>query len=262
MHGTAVPPSTISGPVKMRDVPDRMADRLIVALDVPTPDDAEQLVDQLDGVVSFYKIGLWLLFAEGTDQLIDKIIKRDKKVFLDYKMFDIGETVNKGVSRVRDRGIKFVTVHGDNEIMEAAVKGKGNSDFLKIFTITVLTSMNDADLREMGYRLTVRQLIELRVRKSLEYGIDGIIASAADNPNEIRKLVNSPGLLIATPGVRATGGTSDDHKRVATAAQAIRDGADYIIMGRPIVTNPNPRAQAEKIIEEMELGLIPTEIAD
>ena len=101
-------------------------------LDLPTPSDAEALVNKLDGVVSFYKIGLWLLFAEGTDQLIDKLIKNGKKVFLDYKMFDIGETVMKGVSRARERGIKFVTVHGDDEIMRAAVEGKGNSDFLKV----------------------------------------------------------------------------------------------------------------------------------
>ena len=213
MHGTAVQPYTISRPRKMRDVPELMADRLIVALDVPTPEQAEKLVDDLDGVVSFYKIGLWLLFTAGTDQLIDRLIKRGKKIFLDYKMFDIPETVSKGVTSARDRGIKFVTVHGDNEIMEAAVEGKGNSDFLKIFTITVLTSMNDDDLKEMGYRLTVPELIALRVRKSLEYGSDGIIASAADNPDEIRKLVANEGLLIATPGVRPPGSSSDDHKR-------------------------------------------------
>jgi orotidine-5'-phosphate decarboxylase len=178
-----------------------------------------------------------------------------KKIFLDYKMFDIPETVSKGVTSARDRGIKFVTVHGDNEIMKAAVQGKGDSDFLKIFTITVLTSMNDADLREMGYRLSVKELIELRVRKSLEYGSDGIIASAADNPDEIRKLVANQGLLIATPGVRPAGSDSDDHKRLATPAEAIRGGADYIIMGRPIISHKNPRAQAEAVIADMEKGL-------
>jgi orotidine-5'-phosphate decarboxylase len=255
MHGTASRPSTTSRSPRMRDVPDQMADRLIVALDVPTPDQAESLVNDLDGVVSFYKIGLWLLFTAGTDQLIDRLISKGKKIFLDYKMFDIPETVSKGVTSARNRGIKFVTVHGDNEIMKAAVQGKGDSDFLKIFTITVLTSMNDADLREMGYRLTVKELIELRVRKSLEYGSDGIIASAADNPDEIRKLVANQGLLIATPGVRPAGSDSDDHKRLATPAEAIRGGADYIIMGRPIISHKNPRAQAEAVIADMEKGL-------
>jgi orotidine-5'-phosphate decarboxylase len=254
MHGTAIKPSTGSWSPKMRDIPERMADRLIVALDVPTPGEAEQLVDRLEGVVSFYKIGLWLLFTAGTDQLVDRLIKRGKKIFMDYKMFDIPETVSKGVTSARDRGIKFVTVHGDNEIIQAAVEGKGKSDFLKIFTITVLTSMNDADLRDMGYRLSVQELIELRVRKSLEYGSDGIIASAADNPDEIRKLVDDQRLLIATPGVRPAGSGSDDHKRLATPADAIKGGADYIIMGRPIIQHMNPRAQAEAVIADMEKG--------
>jgi orotidine-5'-phosphate decarboxylase len=256
MHATAVQPyTTFSRAAKMRDVPDRMADRLIVALDVSTPEAAENLVNQLGDAVLFYKIGLWLLFKAGTDQLIDRLIKRGKNIFLDYKMFDIPETVNKGVSSAKDRGIKFVTVHGDDEIMKAAVEAKGNSDFLKIFTITVLTSMDDSDLIKMGYRLTVKELIELRVRKSLEYGSDGIIASAADNPDEIRQLVDNQRLLIATPGVRPTGSSSDDHKRAATPADAIRDGADYIIVGRPILSDPNPRAQAGNIVKDMEKGL-------
>jgi orotidine-5'-phosphate decarboxylase len=162
----------------------------------------------------------------------------------------------RGVERARERGIKFVTVHGDNEIIQAAVEGKGSSDFLKIFTITVLTSMDDSDLFEMGYRLTVKELIELRVRKSLQYGSDGIIASAADNPNEIRKLVQNQKLLIATPGVRPEGTASDDHKRLASPSQAIRDGADYIIMGRPILAHPDPRSQAMQVIKQMESGLV------
>ena len=236
----------------MRDVPANMAERLIVALDLPSSAAAEDMVKKLDGVVSFYKIGLWLLFAEGTDRLIDGLIKRDKKVFLDYKMFDIPETVHRGIERARDRGIKFVTVHGDDEIIKSAVEAKGNSDFLKIFTITVLTSMDDNNLHDMGYRLGVQDLIKLRVRKSIEYGSDGIIASAADDPNEIRKLVNNQSLLIATPGVRPSGSSSDDHKRLASPAEAIKAGADYIIMGRPIVTKQDPRAEAERVIRDME----------
>jgi orotidine-5'-phosphate decarboxylase len=255
MHGTKIPAAAIAGADrKLRDVPENMAERLIVALDVRSPPEAEALVNKLDGVVSFFKIGLWLLFAEGTDALIDKLIKREKNVFLDYKMFDIGQTVKEGVARARDRGIKFVTVHGDDEIIRHAVEGKGDSDFLKIFTITVLTSMDDDDLHAMGYRLTVKELIELRVRKSLEYGSDGIIASAADNPNEIRKLVANERLLIATPAVRPAGSPSDDHKRLASPTEAIRDGADYIIMGRPILEHANPRYQAQQVISQMEQG--------
>jgi orotidine-5'-phosphate decarboxylase len=232
-----------------------MADRLIVALDVSSPGEAEQLVAKLDGVVSFFKIGLWLLFAEGTDKLIDKLIKANKNVFLDYKMFDIGETVREGVKRAKDRGVKFVTVHGDDEIIKAAVEGKAGSNFLKVFSITVLTSMNDQDLHDMGYRLSVSELIKLRVRKSVDCGCDGIIASAADDPNEIRKLVDSQSLLIATPGIRPFGISIDDHKRPANPTQAIRDGADYLVVGRPIIMNSDPVAVAKNIIRQMENGL-------
>jgi orotidine-5'-phosphate decarboxylase len=256
MHGTPNPATaSIRTATNARDIPANMADRLIVALDVPSPEDAKVLVNKLNDIVSFYKIGLWLLFAEGTDKLIDGLVKSGKNVFLDYKMFDIGETVRKGVARAKDRGIKFVTVHGDDEIMEAAVQAKGNSTSLKIFTITVLTSMDDNDLYEMGYRLGVKDLIELRVRKSRECGCDGIIASAADNPNEIRQLVDDQGLLIATPGIRPHGFQTDDHKRPANPTQAIRDGADYLVVGRPIIESPDPALMARTIIKQMNLGL-------
>jgi len=256
MHGTPIPATaSIRSAAIARDIPTIMAERLIVALDVPSPNDAKELIKKLDGIVSFYKIGLWLLFAEGTDKLIDELIKNGKNVFLDYKMFDIGETVRKGVSRAKDRGIKFVTVHGDDEIMKAAVEGKGDYDFLKIFTITVLTSMDDEDLKEMGYRLTVKELIELRVRKSRECGCDGIIASAEDNPNEIRQLVDDQGLLIATPGIRSLGYPADDHKRHASPTQAIRDGADYLVIGRQIIESGDPASMARTVIEEMKLGM-------
>jgi len=234
-----------------------MADRLIVALDVRSPDEARRIVRELDGAVSFFKIGLWLLFAEGTDRLIDDLVKAGKHVFLDYKMFDIGETVREGVARARDRGIKFVTVHGDDEIIRSAVEGKNNSDFLKILTITVLTSMNDDDLKAMGYAVTVKELVEIRVRTALKCGSDGIIASAADNPNAIRRLVANQGLLIATPGVRPAGFGVNDHKRPATPAEAIGGGADYVIMGRPILQAENMRAQAEAVIAEMATAETP-----
>jgi orotidine-5'-phosphate decarboxylase len=238
----------------MRPIPTNMAERLIVALDVPSPNDAEEIVKTLGDTVSFYKIGLWLLFAEGTDDLISRLIDKRKNVFLDYKMFDIGETVYRGVERAKKRGIKFVTVHGDSDIISSAVRARSDSDFLKIFTITVLTSMDDNDLHEMGYRLTVKELIKLRVQYSIEHGADGIIASAADNLDEIRRIVENQALLIATPGIRLEGTASDDHKRPAAPADAIRDGADYIIMGRPIIEHRDPRQQALNIIKQMESG--------
>jgi orotidine-5'-phosphate decarboxylase len=238
-----------------RDVPTSMAERLIVALDVPDSSEARRLTEKLDDVVSFYKIGLWLLFADGTDKLIDDLIHSGKNVFLDYKMFDIGETVKQGVARAVSRGVKFVTVHGDPEIMKAAVEGKGSSKFTKIFSITVLTSLNDKALEEMGYRLNVKELIELRVRTSIECGCDGIIASPSDNPNEIRRMVRQDRLLIATPGIRRAGSPVDDHKRHATPREAIANGADYLVVGRPIIMSPDPEGAAREIISEMEEGL-------
>ena len=237
-----------------RDVPDNMAERLIVALDLPDANQAREFTERLDGVVSFYKIGLWLLFADGTDKLIDDLIKDGKNVFLDYKMFDIGETVKQGVARAVDRGVKFVTVHGDPEIMKSAVEGKGLSDYTKIFSITVLTSLNDAALKEMGYALSVRELIELRVRTSIECGCDGIIASPDDRPDEIRRLVQNDHLLIATPGIRPAGQSVDDHKRHATPQAAIANGADYLVVGRPIIKAEEPAKSAREIIREMEMG--------
>ena len=243
--------SMLRRPHVARGVPDDVAQRLIVALDVPSAEEAGNLVKQLDGVVSFFKIGLWLLFSEGVEGLIDSLVRDHKNVFLDYKMYDIGETVKRGVERARERGIKFVTVHGDEEIMRKAVEGRGESDFLKIFAITVLTSLDNAALRKMGYALTVEELVDLRVRKAIECGVDGIIASPLDHPDEIRKLAQHNGLLIATPGIRPAGRAVDDHKRAATPAEAIESGADYLIVGRPIIAQDDPAKAALAIIAEM-----------
>jgi orotidine-5'-phosphate decarboxylase len=182
----------------LREDPERIEDRLIVALDVPSVGEARDLVGQLDGVVSFFKVGLWLQFAAGFDGLIDELIKRDKKIFLDAKMFDIGETVKQGVARAAERGVSFVTVHGDGEIMRAAVEGRGNSQ-LKILAITVLTSLDADGLRDLGYLCSVEELIRLRVQQSVACGCDGIIAAPHDNPDRIRQLAGAPSLLIATP---------------------------------------------------------------
>ncbi len=237
-----------------RDIPKAIADRLIVALDVPTVEHATSLAAQLDGTVSFFKIGLWLLFAPGAERFIDGLIAQGKRVFLDAKMYDIGETVRQGVTRATERGVSIVTVHGDPEIMRAAVAGKAGSPSTKVFAISVLTSLNDAAVHEMGYALSVPELIRLRVRQAVECGCDGIIASADDDPNAIRKLAGADHLLIATPGIREPGGSVDDHKRHATPAQAIARGADYLVVGRPITQADDPATAARRIIADMTAG--------
>jgi orotidine-5'-phosphate decarboxylase len=233
--------------------PADIGQRLILALDVPTVEEARRIVRALDGVVSFFKIGMWLLFKKETDALIDELVASGKRVFLDYKMYDIGETVKRGVEAAAGRGISFVTVHGDDEIMHAAVAGKGESD-LKIFAITVLTSMNDAALADMGYRLNVQDLIALRVRKAIACGCDGIIASASDDPDAIRRLAAAPRLLIATPGVRPLGTAMNDHARATDPATAISKGADYLVVGRPILMAPDRVMAARHCIADMERG--------
>jgi len=230
-----------------------MAERLIVALDVASIDDAEALVKRLDGIVSFFKIGLWLQFAPGVERLIDNLISGGKKVFLDAKMFDIPETVGHAVAVAARRKVSFITVHGDERIMRAAIEGKGESD-IKVFAVTVLTSLDDAALAEMGYGVSALDLVKMRARKAVECKCDGIIASANDNPNEIRRLANMDSLLIATPGVRQSQGEVNDHKRTATPFEAIRNGADYLVVGRPIIEAGNPVAAARSFIEEMEAG--------
>lgn len=235
----------------IRQVPDAMADRLIVALDVDSLDAAYALVDKLDGVVSFFKIGLGLQFVPKVDDLIASLIARDKKVFLDAKLFDIPETVARAVTVAASRKVSFITVHGDERIMRAATKARGDSD-LRIFAVTVLTSLDDAALREMGYGVGAVELVQMRARKAIECQCDGIIASANDNPNQIRRLANMDSLLIATPGVRQSSGDINDHKRSATPAEAIRNGADYLVVGRPIIAAADPVAAARSFIAEME----------
>lgn len=235
----------------IRDLPERMADRLIVALDVGTYDEASALVSKLEGVVSFFKIGFRMLIQPGGEKLIDGLIDSGKKIFLDAKMFDIPETVQEAVAAAARRRISFITVHGDENIMKAAIAGKGTSA-IKVFAVTVLTSLDDAALEEMGYRLSAQDLVILRARKAVACKCDGIIASADDNPSAIRRLADMESLLIATPGIRQASGTVADHKRVATPYEAIRNGADYLVVGRPVITAADPAMAARSFIQDME----------
>jgi orotidine-5'-phosphate decarboxylase len=236
-----------------RHHPADVAERLIVALDVPTVAEARKLVEQLDGTVSFFKIGLWLAFSEGIDCLIKDLVGARKKVFLDTKMFDIGQTVEEGVARAAERGISFVTVHGDSEIVQSAVRGKRSGD-VKVFAVTVLTSLDDNALREMGYAVTAAELVHRRVVQAIRHGCDGIIASAQDNPDELRRLGGSEVLLVATPGIRSGDELAQDHARRASASDAIARGADYLIVGRPIIRHAQPLWRARQLIEEMRNG--------
>jgi orotidine-5'-phosphate decarboxylase len=238
----------LSDPVS-RPVPGRIADRLIVALDLPDVGAARAMAERLDGIVSFFKLGLWLIFAPGFDRLVDELVGQGKKVFLDAKMFDIGETVKEGVRRAAERGVSLVTVHGDHDIIRAAVEGKRDSE-LRILAITVLTSIDDAGLNEMGYLCPVEELIRQRVAACTSLGCDGIIASPADVPG-IRRLPSAEKLLVVTPGVRLAGAALDDQKRTGTPAQAIAAGADYLVVGRPIVRAADPAAMAARIVADM-----------
>jgi orotidine-5'-phosphate decarboxylase len=216
------------------------AERLIFALDVPEPAAARHLATALGDAVRFYKLGLELFMAGGYFELVDWLVEREKKVFVDLKMFDIPETVRGAVRRLRERPVEFTTVHGNDGILEAACREKGG---LKILAVTVLTSLDGGDLRDLGFDADVSGLVLSRARRALELGCDGVIASA----REARTLRERLGdrLLIVTPGIRPLDNRPpDDQKRVATVEAAFLGGADYIVVGRPIRDAADPRQAA------------------
>lgn len=227
-------------------------ERLIVALDLPDVATARQLADDLGDSVVFYKVGLSLQLAAGVNDFINDLIKGGKKVFLDYKYYDIPETIAKAVGRAAKLGVSFLTIHGSSAIIRAAVRAKGDSD-LKLFTVTVLTSMDIDDIREMGYSdHTVEELVLYRAGMALAAGCDGVITSG----REVKKIkdLTAGKLLAVTPGIRPEGSGADDQKRITTPGQAIGDGADYLVVGRPI-TQPAegaPKQAAQAIVEEMQ----------
>lgn len=234
------------------DFIEQAREKLIVALDFDTIEEAEHFVDVLGDEVTFYKIGLCLQLAGG-DQFAKKLIEeRHKRVFLDYKYFDIEETIKHAVARAAKLGVNFLTVHGAGGILRAAFEGRGNSN-LKILCVTVLTSMDAEDIKEMGFDCDVKRLVISRAVKALNAGCDGVIASALEAP-EIRRETGGK-LMIVSPGIRLEGSSADDQKRVARPDDAIRAGADYLVVGRPITQEANPRAAARHIIEQMAAAL-------
>ncbi|MGH9620319.1 MAG: orotidine-5'-phosphate decarboxylase [Bryobacteraceae bacterium] len=229
----------------------RAQERLIVALDLEDVDAAEKMVKELDGAVTFFKIGLVLQLARGVDGLIRELIGSGKQVFLDYKYYDVEETLRKAVSRASNIGVSFLTIHGSSGLMKAAVRGKGSSS-LKLLTVTVLTSMDAADIAEMGYtKHSPEELVLFRARKALEAGCDGVIASGRE-ARKIREISTDDRFLVVTPGIRPADYPEDEQKRRTTPSEAIRAGADYLVIGRPITGAPNPKRAAQRFIEEMQ----------
>jgi orotidine-5'-phosphate decarboxylase len=218
-------------------------ERLIVALDVPKAAEARALVERLADSVRFYKIGLELFTSGGYFELIDWLTARGNKVFADLKLYDIPETVRRAVANLRGSGAAFVTVHAHRSIMEAAAKEKGG---MKILAVTVLTSFDRRDLDEMGGSIEVEELVLRRARGAAESGCDGVIASGREAPRLKAEFGNR--LRIVTPGIRTAGSKpTDDQKRTVDAAQAFANGADYIVVGRPVRDAADPKAAAEAI---------------
>ena len=222
-------------------------DRLIFALDVPEASRAKELVLELGDSVSFYKIGMELMMTGDYFSLLDWLVENDKKVFVDLKLFDVPATVSKAVKRLSQRGAYFTTIHGNQSMMEAAAAEKGN---LKVLAVTALTSLDQGDLDDMGFKCDVEELVISRAKRALSSGCDGIVASGLELEH-IRNEVDQK-LLIVTPGIRPVENRpTDDQKRVVSVEQAFERGADYIVVGRPIQNADNPREAVDLIQESI-----------
>jgi orotidine-5'-phosphate decarboxylase len=227
----------------LSDKPINPEERLIVALDLPTADDARAFVEQVDDAVCFYKIGLELFMSGDYFALLDWLVARNKKVFVDLKFFDVPETVRAAVRALAGSGATFATIHGNQAIMEAAVTDKGS---LKVLAVTVLTSLDRGDLDDLGFACDVGKLVLSRARRALAAGVDGIVSSGLEAPMIRRELGQK--LLVVTPGIRPVENRpADDQKRTVDVAQAFANGADYIVVGRPIRQAADPRLAAQAI---------------
>ena len=224
--------------------------RLIVPLDLPDTDQARAMVEVIGGAVSFYKIGLELFASDG--MTLARVLKdQGKQIFLDWKLHDIGTTVQRSAAVLADSGCDFLTVHAEPQVMAAAVRGRGRSG-LKVLAVTVLTSLTDQDLMEMGFSESTRRLVERRIHQAVAAGCDGVIAS----PHEaaLARAIGGPDFLVVTPGVRPDWAAKNDQARAATPAEALRAGASHIVCGRPITGANDPAAAAQRIIGEMTAG--------
>ena len=230
------------------------SERLIVALDVATADAAMRMIDRLGDSVSFYKIGLHLQLAAELHALIGTLRRAQKQIFLDFKYIDIPATVAGAAGMAARLGVRFITVVAQRSIVKAAVDARGDSD-LKILAVTLLTAMSEEDMRqEYQTRLTLPQFVKHRALVVQSEKGDGVISS----PNEvalIRSTIAAEGFLIVTPGIRPAGVAADDQKRTATAYEAISRGADYLVVGRPVIRDPEPRDAARRIVDEIAMAL-------
>jgi orotidine-5'-phosphate decarboxylase len=227
-------------------------ERLIVALDAPDVAEAERWVDALGDSVAFYKVGMELIYGGGGLALAERLVKAGKHVFIDLKLHDIPNTVERATAQIARSGAFFLTVHAYPQTMRAAVAGAKGSG-LKLLAVSVLTSSDDSDLAEAGYALGVRALVERRAAQAEALGVDGLVASAAEAA--MLRAERGKDFLLVTPGIRPSGAGAGDQKRVATPGQAIRDGADYLVVGRPVTQAANPRASANAIVEEIAAAL-------
>lgn len=239
-HALSSPSALLSGD---------MRDRLIIGLDVPSVAEARAMVERIGDAGSFYKIGYQLAYAGGFELAKDLIVN-GKKVFLDLKLHDIGNTVEEGVRSVAGLGATLLTVHAYPQTMRAAVAGKAGSN-LNILAVTVLTSYDERDLAEAGYApgTTPADLVARRAEQARDIGIDGIVCAATEAAR-VRAILG-PGRLIVTPGIRPAGAAAGDQKRIVTPADAIRAGASHLVVARPIVQADDPRAAAQAIIREI-----------
>jgi orotidine-5'-phosphate decarboxylase len=226
----------------LSEKPIPVRERLIFALDVPTLQQAEDWIERLGDTVYFYKLGLQIFMSGDYFRLVDSLRKKGKRVFVDLKFFDVPETVTAAVMQLKDRDVDFVTVHGNENMIKAAVKKK---DRLKILAVTVLTSLDQDDIRALGFQCQVEELVLSRARRALQSGCDGVISSGLEAARLREELGDH--FLIVSPGIRPVENRlADDQKRVVTVEQAFLNGADYIVVGRPIRNAPDPRAKAEE----------------
>jgi orotidine-5'-phosphate decarboxylase len=224
-----------------------MSNPIIVALDVPTADEARALVRTIGDAAGFYKVGMELYAAAGI-AFVHELLDAGHKVFLDLKFYDIPETVKRATAQVARLGVHLLTVHGSNAVMRAAVEGRAGAS-LRLLGVTVLTSFDQSDLADLGYPCPVEDLVALRVRKAKEAAIDGIVCSPLEAAGVRATL--GPDAIVVTPGVRSAGAGKGDQKRVATPAEAIAAGATYLVIGRQITRAADPRAEAHRILAEL-----------